>query len=48
MPDLQRTGDGTFLSMEVFPPLSRSWESVEVVLTGLAGRVCARVPLAWF
>jgi hypothetical protein len=48
MPDLQRTGDGTFLSMEVYPPLSRSWESVEVVLTGLAGRVCARAPLAWF
>jgi hypothetical protein len=48
MPDLLRTGDGTFLSMEVLPPLSRSSESVEVVLTGLAGRVCARVPLAWF
>jgi hypothetical protein len=48
MPDFRFTGDATYLSMEVFPPLSRSSESVEVVVTGLAGRVSARVPLAWF
>ena len=48
MPDTMRTGDGTFLSMEVLPPLSRSSDSVEVEVTGCAGRVRCRAPLAWF
>jgi hypothetical protein len=48
MPDTLRTGDGTFLSMEVLPPLSRSSDSVEVEVTGCAGRVRCRAPLAWF
>jgi hypothetical protein len=48
MPDTLRTGDGTFLSMEVLPPLSRSSDSVEVEVTGCTGRVRCRAPLAWF
>jgi len=48
MPDTLQTGDGTFLSMEVLPPLSRSSDSVEVEVTGCAGRVRVRAPLAWF
>ena len=47
MPDTLQTGDGTFLSMEVLPPLSRSSDSVEVEVTGCAGRVRCRAPASW-
>jgi hypothetical protein len=46
--DDRMTGDGAFLSMEVFPPLSVSSDSVEVMVTGRDRRVLCRAPLAWF